>query len=101
MIGIAFMMDLINLSVEYFTFGVGGILVDALSAAIFTLWMQNYGINLWGDKNTTWTLLTILVDAVPFGDLAFPWTVRVSYAVFTERKENVQEMKATVSGWRL
>ena len=101
MIGVAFALDLINILVEYITFGIGGIIMDLLSAAIFTLWLGNYNIKLWGNKNASLTLLATFVDLIPFGDLTFPWTVRVGYAVFTEKKEVPKEAKVTASWMRL
>jgi hypothetical protein len=101
MIAIAFAFDLINICVEYFTFGVGGIIMDFITGAIFFLWFQRYDINLFGNRNTSLTLLAGFVDMVPGGDFFFPWTWRVGLAVLNERKEVPKEAKVSVSPWRL
>jgi hypothetical protein len=97
MIGMAFTLDLVNLCVEYITFGVGGIIVDFLSAAIFNFWLKDYKIDLWGDGNASFSLLAAFASAIPIADLCFPWTIRVGYAVLTERKEVPKEARIKVS----
>lgn len=101
--GVAFIFDLINILIEYLTFGIGGFIMDFVSAITFTLWLGHYDIRLWGNRNIGWSMATALIDMLPFGDLTFPWTIRVASLAFTERKEIPVETKkrSVSSGWRL
>jgi len=101
MVGFAFIFDLTNVLVEYVSFGVGGVVMDAASAATFTFWFERYGVELWGGKNIGWSVATALIDMIPFGDFMFPWTIRVAILAFTERKETPTNVKARVDKYRL
>ena len=105
MIPIAAILDLINIVVDFLTFGIGGIFVDALSAGVFSIWCSHYGASLWSSKNIGWTLLALLFDLFPVTDLTFPWTTRVTMAIITERHPlnlgKNKEKSAYRSPWRL
>jgi hypothetical protein len=86
MIAIAFLCDLINLGVSFITFGLLDWFMDLVEVMVFSLWLSNHGASLW-KKNPGLTILATVVDAIPMGDITFPWTVRVAYSVYTEREE--------------
>jgi hypothetical protein len=101
LVGIAFMFDLMGILSEVETVGIGGLVMDAVSASTFTFWFERYGVQLWSDKNARWSIAAAFFDALPFTDLAFPWTIRVAILAFTERKETPTNVKVKVDKYRL
>lgn len=106
MITIAFMLDCLNIAVDFLTFGIGGFFMDAIITIVFTIWFSHLGASLFSSRNTLRTLGAILMDAFPFTDLAFPWTLQVAYTALTERHHASPTAEGakkalTRSGWRI
>lgn len=82
---VAFIFDSINIGLDFVTFGILGWLVDLGAVVILSPWLAYYGINIWSGARIFGTLIAFAIDAVPFGDLVFPWTIRVAFAVVSAR----------------
>jgi hypothetical protein len=90
MISTAVLFDLINIGLDFITFGLLGWFVDAIATMIFSIWFSHHNASLWSSRNVGRTLVAMVIDAVPFGDLTFPWTIQVAYTALTEREPVVQ-----------
>jgi hypothetical protein len=102
MIVVAVLLDLFNLLIGFISLELFGWFGDVLAAMIFSIWFSHYGVSLGSSKNIGWTLVVILVDMLPFGDLTFPWAIRVGYLAFHERKEAPPPMSGPPPArWRL
>lgn len=102
MVGFAVIFDLVNIGVDFITFGIGGVFVDAAAALFFGIWFSHLGASLWSSRNVGRTILAMLLDAIPVGDLTFPWTWQVAYTAFTERHPApAQQAPARRSQWRI
>ncbi len=85
MIGVAFTLDLMNIILEFISLGLLGWLIDLISTTIFSVWFYQHDINLWAGRNFMGTAAAVILDAIPVGDMFFPWTLRVAYTSLTER----------------
>ena len=85
MIAVAVVLDCMNIALDFVSFGLLGWMIDFLALGIFSIWLSTYNASLWS-SNPGLTLIATIIDAVPFGDLAFPWTWRIAYSVFNERE---------------
>lgn len=106
MIGAAVICDLINIAVDFATLGIGGFIIDALTALFFSIWFWHLGVSLGSSRNAGRTILAILLDAFPVTDLTFPWTWQVAYTAFTERypvehEQEQQKKPASNRLWRV
>ncbi len=84
---LAFGADAVNILLDFIPI-VGFILVpinDFLAMLFFSIAFSHCNASLWSSKRAGGTLLTIVVDAIPFGDFTFPWTWRVASVAFNER----------------
>lgn len=103
----------IAMTVCAFLFDLGNIFLDAISLALlsplteicavlfFSIWFSHNGASLWSGSRVGGTMLAMLVDAIPAGNLTFPWTIRVATAAFTARGEGASGGGETPSLWRL
>jgi hypothetical protein len=107
LIAAAIFFDLLNIAVDFISFGLLGIFVDAFATIILSLWFSHLGVSLWSSRNAGRTILAMILDAFPGTDLTFPWTCQVPYTVFTEvvAKPAIEKMTKPKlppsSGWRL
>ena len=85
MIACAFILDLLNIVVDFVTIGIGGFFMDGCIAIIFAIWFHHYSVSLGSSRNAGRTILAIVLDAFPVTDLMFPWTLQVAYTALTER----------------
>ena len=106
MVTVAFVLDCINIVVDFATIGMGGFFMDAIISIIFMIWFSHFGVSLGSSRNAGRTILAILLDAFPVTDLMFPWTLQVAYTAFTERHatpagESIKKLSRIRSGWRI
>jgi hypothetical protein len=85
MIVVAVLLDFINIGLDFIAFGLLGWVIDAIATMVFGIWFSHFKSSLWSSRNVGRTLVTVVIDAVPLGDLTFPWTAQVAYTAFTER----------------
>lgn len=105
MIAAAAVCDLVNIFIDFITFGLGGFFMDIITTTIFSLWFSHYGVSLISSRNALRTIGAFVLDAFPFTDLAFPWTWQVAYTALTERHPAPEAKPDTKpkpsSGWRI
>jgi hypothetical protein len=87
MVGIAFLVDLASIVLEIPTMFVGGLIIDFFVSFVFWIWLGNYHVKLYGERNFLGTAAATILSALPVGDLLFPWTVRIGTLVWTEREK--------------
>jgi hypothetical protein len=103
----AVLFDLLNIAVDFISFGLLGVFVDAFATIVLSLWFSHLGVSLWSSRNAGRTILAMVFDAFPVTDLTFPWTCQVMYTVFTEviakpAIDKITKPKSTPSsGWRI
>jgi hypothetical protein len=107
MVGVAALLDLINIVVELIPvvgFVVGAI-VDLLIFGLFYVWFHHYNIKFASGKNASGTLIALVLNLFPLTDWAFPLAIRVGMLAFKEREnvpeEIAQNQVARNSGFRL
>ena len=104
----AVFFDILNIAVDFISFGLLGIFVDAFAAIFLSLWFSHLGVSLWSSRNVGRTLLAMVLDAFPFTDMTFPWTCQVTFTILTERVTSnatkpiaKSNPRRSNSGWRI
>ena len=82
MIAVAFSIDLLNVSLDI-TGGFLSPVIDGLEWLFFGIWLKSYGVGLL--RQSPGLTLTAFVVDFWIGNILFPWTWRIGYAVFVDQ----------------
>ncbi len=104
MAGAALSIDLIQAGLDFVPIAgmAANLVIEAAAAITFSIWLGEYGVNLWSSKNVGGTLLTLAIDALDIPFTGTAWVVRIGSVAFSEREDQPGNSGSnTTPMWRI
>ena len=74
---------------DVISFGLLGFLADLLAAFVFSIWLMQYGVSLYGGTYALGSLGTTVIEGLPVASIFPVWTIWIVRIVFNERRRDV------------
>ena len=89
MTAVAVIIDLIQLPIDAFSFGIGGITVSVGALTLFAIWFDHLGVSLISNRHIGKVSWRVILELLPIGNAWFGWTTLVRRVIKEERAPEV------------
>ena len=82
---VAVIIDLIQLPIDAFSVGLGGITVSIGAVALFAIWFDHLGVSLISSRHIGKVSWRVIIELLPVVNAWFGWTMLVRRVIREER----------------